>query len=130
MAGSKSDYLEDKLINHVLRNTTYTSPTTVYAALYTVTPSDSTAGTEVTGGAYAREAMAFDAPSPGGETQNTAEVAFTVATASWGTVVAASIMDAVTAGNLLYWGDVTPNKAVTQDDQFKFAAGAFQIDEL
>lgn len=130
MAGSKSDYLEDKLINHVLRATAYTSPTTVYAALYTVTPSDSAAGTEVSGGAYAREAMAFDAPSPAGETQNTAEVAFTVATANWGTIVAASIMDAVTAGNLLYWGDVTPNKVVNTDDQFKFAAGAFQVDEL
>ncbi len=130
MAGSKSDFLEDKLINHVLRNTAYTSPTTVYAALYTVTPSDSAGGTEVTGGAYARQAMAVDAPSPAGETQNTAEISFPVATASWGTVLAASLMDAVTAGNLLYWGDVTPNKLVSTDDQFKFAAGAFQVDEL
>lgn len=130
MAGSKSDFLEDKLINHVLRNTAYTSPTTVYASLYTVTPSDSASGTEVTGGAYARQSMAFAAPSPSGETQNSAVVTFPVATANWGTVLAAAIMDAVTAGNLLYWGDVTPSKVVNTDDQFKFAIGAFQIDEL
>ena len=37
-----TDYLEDALLKHVFTNTAYTSPTTVYAALFTVAPSDTT----------------------------------------------------------------------------------------
>jgi len=60
---SKTDFLENKIINHVLRNTAYTAPATVYAALFTATPGESSAGTEVTGGSYARQAATFSAPS-------------------------------------------------------------------
>ena len=45
-----TDYLENKLLAHTFSNTAYTSPSTVYVALYTVAPTDSSAGTEVTGG--------------------------------------------------------------------------------
>ena len=71
MAGSASNYLENKLIDHSLGTTTFTKPTTVYAALYTVAPSDSSAGTEVTGGSYARQAITFSAASSGSTSNNT-----------------------------------------------------------
>ena len=35
-----SNYLENALINATLRNTSYTTPTTVYVALYTSDPTD------------------------------------------------------------------------------------------
>ncbi len=38
--GSKADYLENKVLEHVLKNTSYTSPVTVYCALFTVAPTD------------------------------------------------------------------------------------------
>jgi len=70
--GSKTNYLEDAMINAVLRNTSYTSPATVYLGLFTADPTDSGSQTnEVSGGAYARQSAAFDAPSPNGQTQNT-----------------------------------------------------------
>ena len=37
-----TDYLENKLLAHTFSNTAYTSPSTVYVALYTVAPTDST----------------------------------------------------------------------------------------
>ena len=40
MAGSFTDYLEDKILKHVFTNTSYTSPTTVYVGLFTVAPSE------------------------------------------------------------------------------------------
>lgn len=127
---SKSDYLEDKVINHVLRNTSYTSPTTVYGALYTAAPSDTGGGTEVSGTNYARQAVAFDAPSPAGQTQNTSEVAFPVAgSGGWGTVTHFGVFDAVSTGNLLYWAALDASKTINENDQAKFAAGALQIDE-
>jgi len=52
MAG-KSDYLENKVLDHVLRNTSYTPPATVYLGLFTANPTDAGGGTEVSGNAYA-----------------------------------------------------------------------------
>lgn len=57
MPDAKSNYLEDALLNHVLRNTAYTPPTTVYAALYLSDPTDEDKGQEVKGGGYARAAI-------------------------------------------------------------------------
>lgn len=61
-----SNYLEDAIIDHVFRNTALTSPTTVYVALFTaVSDAEAGTGTEVSGGAYARQAVTFAAPSNG-----------------------------------------------------------------
>lgn len=126
--GSKSDYLENKFLDHVLRNVTYTSPTTVYVGLYTVTPSDAGGGTEVTGGSYARVAATFTAASAG-SSSNSAAVTFTAATASWGTTVAFGLFDASTSGNLLYWNALTTNKTINTGDTAAFAIGALVINE-
>ncbi len=105
MRGSKSDFLESELIDHVLRNAAYTSPTTVYGALFTVMPTEASGGTEVAGDNYARQAVAFDAPSPAGESQNTADETFGPATpGAWGLLLGWGILDALTVGNLLYHG--------------------------
>ena len=45
-----SNYLENGLLNAVLRATSYTSPTTVYVGLYTSNPDEGNTGTEVSGG--------------------------------------------------------------------------------
>jgi hypothetical protein len=128
MAGDFSNYLEDALINAVFRNTTYTSPATVYVALYTaVTDAEAGTGTEVTGGAYARQSMAFDAPS-NGVTQNTSIVTYPTATANWGTVTHAAARDASTAGNALTTVKaLTASKVINTGDIFRFPAGQFSV---
>jgi hypothetical protein len=139
MAGSKSDYLESALLNHVLGATAYTAPATVYVAAFTVVPTDAGGGTEVvtTGGTlYARVAVtnnttnwpAATGTSPATKTNGTA-INFPVAGASWGTVVAAGIFDAASGGNLLYWGDLTASKAIAANDQLTFAASSITITE-
>ena len=80
-----SNFLENAIINATLRNTTYTSPATVYVGLFTSDPTDAGSGTEVSGGSYARTAVTFGAPSNGTST-NSAAVEFPQATGSWGTV--------------------------------------------
>lgn len=121
-----SDYLENAMINATLRGTAYTSPTKVYLALYTSNPTDAKTGTEVTGGAYARQEITFNAPSNGTAVSAT-DVTFPVASASWGTVTHIGIMDAATAGNLLYHGTLTNTKTIAVDDQLKIAAGDVSI---
>jgi len=96
-----SNYLEQALINATIRNTTYTSPATVYVGLYTTDPTDANTGTEVSGGSYARQSVTFGAPS-NGLSASDADVTFTQATANWGTVGWIGLLDASTSGNLLY----------------------------
>ena len=59
MAGSKSDYLENEILDHVLGGADYSRPATVYIALYTAAPTDAGGGTEVTGGSYAGYLTAY-----------------------------------------------------------------------
>jgi hypothetical protein len=53
-----SDYLENKLVDHLLRGQTLASPTNVYVGLSTSACNDTSVGTEVTGGSYARVTVA------------------------------------------------------------------------
>ena len=126
MAGF-TDYLEDALLKHVFTNTAYTSPTTVYAALFTVAPSDTGGGTEVSGGAYARQSMAFSVSGTGTLATNSAAVEYPTATADYGTVVAVGIFDASTSGNLLAYANLTTSKTVSSGDVFRFNAGDVDI---
>lgn len=122
-----TDYLEDALLKHVFTNTAYTSPTTVYAALFTVAPSDTGGGTEVSGGAYARQSMAFSVSGTGTLATNSAAVEYPTATADYGTVVAVGIFDAASSGNLLAYANLTASKTVSSGDVFRFNAGDVDI---
>jgi hypothetical protein len=125
MAGF-SDYYENKVIDHMLRNQAFTPPSTVYVGLYTVAPTDAGGGTEVSGGSYARQAVTLAAASAGA-TQNSADITFPTATADWGTIVAAGLFDAASAGNLLAWNNLTASKTVNNGDTFKITAGSLTI---
>jgi hypothetical protein len=121
-----SNYLENALINATLRNTSYTSPATVYVSLYTSDPTDADSGTEVSGGSYARTAVTFGAPSNGVST-NSAAVEFPQATGSWGTVGWIGIEDALTSGNLLYHTALDASKVIASGDIFKIAIGSLSV---
>ena len=121
-----SNYLENALINATLRNTSYTSPSTVYVSLYTSDPTDADSGTECSGGAYARQSVTFGAPSNGVST-NSAAVEFPQATGSWGTITHVAIHDASSAGNLLYHTAANSSKAIETGDVYRIAAGSLSV---
>ena len=121
-----SNYLENALVNAVLRNTAYTSPTTVYLALYTSDPTDADSGTEVSGSAYARQAITFGAPS-NGVTTNSAAIEFPQATGSWGTITHVGIRDALTTGNLLFHTPLDASKTIATGDVFRIAIGSLSV---
>jgi hypothetical protein len=141
-----SDYLENKLIDWLLRAQTFTPPATLYVGLLTAAPSDSGGGTEVSGGAYARVAVssslanwagtqsaASTTASSGtsGTTSNNGAITFPAPTANWGSVTHVGIYDAASGGNLLLWGALTTAKTVNNGDaapSFAAAALTFQID--
>jgi hypothetical protein len=122
---SFSNYLENAVLNYVFRNTGTPTSTSVYLALYTVTPSDAGGGTEVTGSGYARQVTVF-AASSGGATSNTAAESFTASGGSFGTVVAVGIFDAASGGNLLAWDGIA-SATITDGDTLTFPIGDIDI---
>lgn len=121
-----SNYLENALINAVLRNTSYTSPTTVYLALYTSDPTDADTGTECSGSGYARQAITFSSPS-NGVTSNSSAIEFAQAGNSWGTITHIGIRDALTTGNLLFHTPLDASKTIATGDVFRVAAGSLSV---
>ena len=124
---SFTDYLEQKILEHTFRNTAYTSPTTVYVGLLSAAPTDSTAGTELSGNSYARQACAFDAFSGGKSVANTSAETFTASGGSWITITHFGVYDASTGGNLLIHGALTASKAVATGDILRIATGDMDI---
>ena len=115
-----SNYLENKLLDHTLTATTFTAPAARYLALFTNTSTNAAtnleAGTltdEVTtsASAYIRKAVTFAAASSGTSATN-ATVTFDAATVNWGTITHIAIMDAVSSGNVLFYGAVTTAKTI------------------
>lgn len=144
-AGAMSDYLENKLTDYVFRGQTYTAPTTIYVALFTTACSDSAAGTEVSGGSYARPGLASSltnwagtqaaasttaSTGTGGTTSNNVAINFATPSAGWGTVTYIGLMDAVTSGNMLVCTALTTSKTINTGDTVTFPAASLtnQID--
>jgi len=127
---AKSTYLDNAVLNAVLTASTYTSPSTVYVALYTATPGPGGGGTEVStsGTGYQRTAMTFST-STTATTSNSADCTFAVALSGWGTIGYFGLFDNQTAGNLLYYGSLTASKTINTGDQLKFASTGLTVTE-
>ncbi len=135
LMGALTDFGENALLR-TIAGTAY-SITTSHVGLFTASPGEATGGTEVTGGAYARQprsgigtaATNYNAPVAGEPSimDNFAEILYPTATANWGTVAAAAVHDALTAGNIIMFGALTASKTVNSGDTFKFNAGALDL---
>jgi hypothetical protein len=130
-----SNYLENKVLDHVLTATAYSAPSTRFLALFTNTSGNAAANLEAgtltdeisaSGTAYVRKAATFAAASSGTSATN-ATVTFDAATANWGTVTHVAVMDASTSGNVLFWGAVTTPKTIETGDTFQVSSGNLTI---
>lgn len=115
MAGSFTNYGENFVLNYL-----FNGSFNWYVALFTVAPTDTGGGTEVTGGSYARVLSNNWSNSTLGSVTNDAIITFPDASGSWGSVVAFAIFDALTVGNMLAWGDLTAFKTVASGDTVQF----------
>lgn len=137
-----SDYLENHIIDWLLRGQVFSPPATVYVGLLTAAPTDAGGGTEVTGGSYARVGVTSGltawagtqaagsttaSTGTGGTTSNNSAINFPTPTAGWGTVTHFGVYDAATNGNLLFYAALTVAKTVNTSDTVSFAAGALTL---
>ena len=130
MAGSLSDYLKAKIEDYVLSKAAFTPAATLYVALYTTAPTSAGGGTEVSGTSYARVSVTNNAtnwPAATGTTTaskaNGAAITFPTAGGSWGTVAAFAVMDADTAGNQYFWGELSSPQSVPSGVTLSFPIG-------
>lgn len=117
--GGCTDYLSNKLIDLLFRGQAFAWPATIYAAAFTIAPTNAGGGTEVGGGVgYARGSLPPSLASlsgtqgpgttvassgTGGRISNNVPIAHPTPTGSWGTIEAAGLYDAASGGNLLFW---------------------------
>jgi len=118
MSTHASDYLENKLIDHITKKAAYTPAATVYLALFTAY-TEGGQQTEVADATYARQAMTFGAAAAR-SIATSATITFPAATTGWVNTHLA-IMDAETGGNLLYSGELP--KTVGAGEQLEVASG-------
>jgi hypothetical protein len=129
-----SDYYENMIIEHMLRNQSFTPPTTIYLALFTAaTGLEANSGVtgEVTGTGYARKSVTLNTAS-GGVATNSATVDFGTAGSAWGTVTHVAIVDHETNTtwgtnvNVLLWKAIS-SKVVDSGDPVRVNAGALSL---
>lgn len=134
-----SNYLEDKILAWAFEGTAWTTaaPTTLYISLHTADPGD-TGANEVSGGSstgvYARIGVAatsgWTTTTAGtASSTNAADIVFpATGTVNWSaTVTHVGIWDAVSSGNMLFNGAISPSKTVSSGDVFKFLANQLTI---
>jgi len=100
--------------------------TSRFLSLHTASPP----GSEVSGGAYARQSVTFVETSGPDPTiyKNSVAVQFPTATAGWGTISHFGIWSAASGGNLLAYGSVTTPKIVAIDDIARWEINALAVD--
>lgn len=140
MASGKYEGLSQLALNFLFNGGTFTPTANIYLALFTVTPSISSVGTEATGSGYARLAVAVNSTTnfatiSGSTTTVTNQVAQTMASATgnWSSssnMTQAGFFTTVGGAVLLYWGDLTTAKPVLNLDTPSFAISAITVQEL
>jgi hypothetical protein len=130
-----SNYLENKVLDHVLKNTAMAQPSSLYLALFLNTSGNAATNLEAgvltdevstSGSAYSRKTVTFAAASAGTSATNYS-VAFDAATSDWGTITHVAVMDAATSGNVLFYGAVTTSKTIQTGDTFQVTSGNLTI---
>lgn len=132
--GSFSNYLENKVLDHVIGGPDYTRPATLYVALCTTAPTDASTGStivEPSGDNYSRTAVTnnatnFPAASSGSKANGTV-ITCPTASGSWGTITHIALMDASSAGNVVAWGALDTSKTIDSGDTISFAISALTV---
>lgn len=124
MADSLSNTAENRALDWLL-GLTSTAPTTpMKVALVTAAGSDTAAGTEVTGGSYARQTLTVGAASAGA-TSNSADIVFTGMPAC--TVVGVEVWDTAGTPVRFWYGALTASRTVAAGDELRLTAASLAL---
>jgi hypothetical protein len=124
VADNLPNTIENQLLDALVGTSPFSVTTPIKLALMTANGDDGTAGTEVSGGSYARQTIAFDAASSG-QISNNAVINFTGMPAA--TVVGIEIYDSAGTPKRLAYGALTASKTTASGDTLQFAASSITL---
>jgi len=137
VAGSKSNYLENALLDHVLGGVIWTPPSVIYVALSSALYDEAATGgsfNEIVGAGATRVAVANNAtswPSAGTSSQKTngVTITFPAATNVWPEARSFYLLNALSGGDILWGGDLVTPRTLQPGDTASFGPGAIVITE-
>lgn len=122
------------ILQYLFGKQAFTPVTTMYVGLSTTNPgADGSGITEPSGGAYARVAVTNNNTNwvldSGGAAlvDNGTQISFPESTASWGTITHIFIADALSGGNILYYGTLSATRTVATLTTIYFPVGALDV---
>lgn len=125
MAGTLSNAFEQILLKHMIGESSYNMPATLYCGLATaVTDLEAGTFTECADAAYARQPVTWAAAN-GGASSNSALIQFPAAASGY-TVEAVLLFDHISAGNFL-GGDAAMSQAVGTGEAYQIPIGDLDI---
>ena len=124
MADNLPNTIENELLDALVGTSTYSITGATKLRLMTANGDDASAGTEVTGGSYARQTIAFDAAASG-QIANNASISFTGMPAV--TVVGIELYDSAGSPKRLAYGALTASRTITGGDTVQFASSAITL---
>ena len=131
---SKSDYLENVILDHNLSDGVFSEPANIYMALCTVIPTDVSTGTSITEANYTgyarKEILATDlSAAASGSKTNSAAITFAACSSGTSTIIGFAICDALTVGNIIYWGTTTSKVIDVNNTPATIAIGGLVVTE-
>lgn len=116
-----SNTAENRALDWLMGNATTAPTTPLRVALVTANGSDTAAGTEVTGGSYARKTLTT-AAAVNGATSNSADLVWTGMPAA--TVVGVEVWDSAGTPVRLWYGALAASRTVLAGDELRIPAGS------
>lgn len=124
MADNLTNTAENKMLDALVGTASYSADTPIKLALVTSNGNDATAGTEVSGGSYARQTITFD-PAASGSIASASTITFTNMPTC--TVTGIELWDSAGTPVRLAYGSLTASKALTSGDTLEFTAGSITL---
>lgn len=127
-----TNLLEKEIVDGLTGVTQYTSPATIYLALFTADPSDTgSVANEATGTGYARQSLAgkFSASTNGSSPLTTAITFPTAGAGGWGTVTHIGFMKSGTAttDDMILYSQLTDPITIVENDVLEFLVNGITV---
>jgi len=132
--GSLSNYIENEILDHILKTGDWTAPANLYVGLSTADPTDDASGiAEPAGNGYARVNHNSWDVAASRATENTGTITFPEASGSWGTITHFFVCNHLsndtwgTNVELIAHGALSASKTIGAGDNASFQDGAIDI---
>lgn len=124
MADNLSNTAENRVMDWLMGGSPTAPDPDLTVALVTAAGDDATAGTEVTGGSYARQTLTVGSAS-GGAVSNSADLVFSDMPAC--TVVGWEIWDSAGSPVRWWYGPLDTNRTLLAGDEYRIPAGSLDL---